>query len=101
MYPYRKYSLVTPDTCINYSKKVGHISCNYPRKDSIIILERIATMIAEGTKPGLAADQIERLRIILEQKQKRTVTLNEAAEVGESLIDFYELLADKTAKVEL
>lgn len=58
-------------------------------------------MIAEGTKPGLVASQIERLRIILEQKQKRTVTLNEAAEVGQSLIDFYELLADKTAKVEL
>lgn len=57
--------------------------------------------MTEGINQRLAADQVERLRIILEQKQKRTVTSDEAAEVGQSLVDFFELLADKTAKAEL
>jgi hypothetical protein len=57
-------------------------------------------MITEGRNQKLAADQVENLRIILEQKQKREITSSEAAEVGQSLIDFFELLADKTAKAE-
>jgi hypothetical protein len=57
-------------------------------------------MVTEGRDQKLAADQIENLRIILEQKQKREISPSEAAEVGQSLIDFFELLADKTAKVE-
>lgn len=57
--------------------------------------------MTEGINQRLAADQIERLRIILEQKQKRVVTSDEATEVGQYLIDFFELLADKTAEAEL
>ena len=58
-------------------------------------------MTIEGKNQILAAQQIESLRIILEQKQRRAITSNEAAEVGQSLIDFFELLADKTAKAEV
>lgn len=57
-------------------------------------------MITEGKNQKLAADQVERLRIILEQKQKRVITFDEAVEVGQHLVDFFELLADKTAKAE-
>lgn len=41
----------------------------------------------------LAPDQIERLRVILERKQKRRITSSEATTVGESLMEFYEALA--------
>jgi len=58
-------------------------------------------MVTEGRNQKLAADQIENLRVILEQKQKREISPSEAAEVGQSLIDFFELLADKTAKAEV
>ena len=46
----------------------------------------------------LTLDQIECLRTILERRQKRQIASSEAAEVAQSLIDFYELLADRTAK---
>ncbi len=57
-------------------------------------------MITEGKNQKLATDQVESLRTILERKQKRHITSDEAAEVGQSLIDFFELLADKTARAE-
>ncbi len=55
-------------------------------------------MILEGKNQKLKTDQIENLRTILESKQKRQIAYSEAAEVGQLLIDFYELLADRTAK---
>ena len=58
-------------------------------------------MMTEGKNQRLAADQVESLRVILERKQKRVITSDEAAEVGQYLVDFFELLADKTAKAEL
>ena len=42
----------------------------------------------------LSEDSIEMLRKILETKQQRPISRNEATEVGESLISFYEVLAE-------
>lgn len=42
------------------------------------------------------ADRIESLRLILETEQGRLVTYEEALEVGESLISFFEALADNS-----
>ena len=53
-------------------------------------------MIPEGNTQSLESDRIERLRAILEQEQGRSVLYSEALEVGESLISFYEVLADDT-----
>jgi hypothetical protein len=39
-------------------------------------------------------DLIERLRCILEQEQRRPIHYDEASEVGETLLDFFALLAD-------
>lgn len=39
-------------------------------------------------------DSVEALRQILETKQQRSVTYTEAIEVGESLINFFEVLAE-------
>jgi hypothetical protein len=50
-------------------------------------------MITEVKKQRLAIDQIENLRDILRRQQRREVTPDEATEIGESLIDFFELLA--------
>ena len=55
-------------------------------------------MIAENAKRNVRDDQVEQLRLILEQKNKRQVTTDEAAEVGQSLLDLYELLADRSAE---
>ena len=41
----------------------------------------------------LSTDSIEVLRKILETKQKRSISYDEALEVGESLINFFEVLA--------
>lgn len=48
----------------------------------------------------LTEDQTECLRVILEQGQNRFVTRSEALEIGQSLLAFYELLADNTGKTE-
>jgi hypothetical protein len=53
-------------------------------------------MISEGNTQSSESERIERLRMILEQEQGRPVTYGEALEVGESLISFYEVLADDT-----
>lgn len=46
------------------------------------------------TKQVTEMDRIECLRLILEAEQGRSVTYEEALEVGESLICFFEVLAD-------
>jgi hypothetical protein len=40
------------------------------------------------------SDRIEGLRLILERQQVKTVTREEALEIGESLVSFYETLAE-------
>ncbi len=39
------------------------------------------------------ADEIEALRLIIENEQKRQVSYDEALEVGESLISYFKTLA--------
>lgn len=48
----------------------------------------------EGDNEILESEGIEALRLILEREQGHPVSPEEAKEVGESLISFYELLAD-------
>lgn len=50
-------------------------------------------MSAEGSE-RTSEGQVESLRLILETEQGRAVTFAEAHEVGESLLDFFEVLAD-------
>jgi len=50
-------------------------------------------MSIEGKISKLESDQVESLRLILERKQMRQVSPIEAVEVGESLMEFYEVLA--------
>lgn len=52
-------------------------------------------MIAEGSYQKLAVSQVESLRVILQNKQRRQVDVSEAAEVGQTLMTFYEVLAEK------
>jgi hypothetical protein len=40
------------------------------------------------------SDQFEHLRLILESEQRRAVTYSEAVEVGDSLLSFFQILAD-------
>lgn len=40
------------------------------------------------------ADKVEQLRLILQNEQSHLVTYEEAADIGESLISFFEVLAD-------
>ncbi len=54
-------------------------------------------MQAEGNKSVLAADNVESLRLILEHEQSRPIAYDEALEVAESLLSFYELLAQDDA----
>lgn len=53
-------------------------------------------MSTEGNNQTAVTDKIEALRLILERQQLREVTYEEAREVGESLICFFEILADNT-----
>lgn len=48
----------------------------------------------EGTKRMEVTDRIEGLRLILERQQVKAVSREEALEIGDSLIAFYETLAD-------
>lgn len=44
-----------------------------------------------------ATDEIEILRLIIQNKQKHPVSYDEALEVGESLISYFKALADENA----
>lgn len=55
----------------------------------------------EGSDEALDAERIESLRRILEAEQCRSVTHEEALEVGKSLITFFEVLADDSRHVEV
>ena len=46
-------------------------------------------------------DRVETLRLILEREQRKPVTYGEALEVAESLICFFEILADEAAPADL
>jgi hypothetical protein len=50
---------------------------------------RIANINQEAT------DEIEILRLIIQNKQKHPVSYDEALEVGESLISYFKALADE------
>ena len=54
----------------------------------------------EGNSQTIETERIEQLRAILESEQCRPVTYDEALEVGESLINFFEVLADSSLSVE-
>lgn len=43
------------------------------------------------------SERIETLRLILEREQRRPVSYAEAAGIGESLMNFFEVLAEGTA----
>ena len=55
----------------------------------------------EGNSETLDAERIESLRLILEAEQCRPVTYEEALEIGKSLINFFEVLADDSQYVEV
>ena len=48
----------------------------------------------EGSYGTLEADKVESLRLILQRQLAKHVGYKEALEIGESLISFYEVLAD-------
>ena len=41
------------------------------------------------------ADNVEVLRLILTKEQRREVTFDEAQAIGESLVEFYQVLAEE------
>lgn len=49
-------------------------------------------MLYEGNNQTVEKDRVEILRLILEREQGRPVTRDEAVEVAESLISFFEVL---------
>jgi|GEM_PF-6082534 len=54
-----------------------------------------------GRKPTQSTEMIERLRVILERQQSQPVTREEASEMGETLLSFFETLGeDLTESVE-
>lgn len=46
----------------------------------------------EGSNLQQAPSTIEALRVILEGEQSRSISLDEAAEIAESLLTFFEIL---------
>lgn len=50
-------------------------------------------MYIEGRKQQ--HDEVEALRLILENEQKRAITYDEALEIGESLISYFKTLANQ------
>ena len=54
----------------------------------------------EGQNQLLKPERVLSLQRILRQQQKRAVVYREAQEIGESLIVFYELLADESGTDE-
>lgn len=57
-------------------------------------------MLYEGNNQILERNRIESLRLILEREQHRSVAYEEALEVAESLISFFEVLADSVGDVD-
>lgn len=53
----------------------------------------------EGSK-SVSVDSIELLRSLLEAQQSRSVGYEEAAEIGESLLAFYEVLGSEAQEDE-
>jgi len=51
-------------------------------------------MLQEGTNQTGSAEIYESLRLILEREQSRQIALEEALDVGDSLIVFFEVLAE-------
>ena len=51
-------------------------------------------MFIEGSAQTSGVDKIEALRLILENEQHKSITYGEALEVGESLLHFFEILAN-------
>lgn len=51
-------------------------------------------MSQEGNNQFVEGDRVEDLRNILERQQSKIVTREEALEIGESLITFFELLGE-------
>jgi hypothetical protein len=51
-------------------------------------------MSQEGNNQFVEVDRVEDLRNILERQQSKMVTREEALEIGESLITFFELLGE-------
>jgi hypothetical protein len=50
----------------------------------------------EGKEQALEGDRVEALRLILENEQGQPVTYNEALEVAEGLLCYFEVMADDT-----
>lgn len=50
----------------------------------------------EGNKTTIPAEQVERLRRILECEQQRQISYEEAFEVARLLLSFYDNLADNS-----
>jgi hypothetical protein len=57
-------------------------------------------MSPEGNTQVAEDNQIESLRLILEHEQGRPVTYEEAQDIGDSLITFFEVLAGSKDIVE-
>ena len=54
----------------------------------------------EGNNQGQEDERIERLRLILERQQSRVVTFEEAAEIGECLMVFFQALGEESAPAD-
>ena len=54
-------------------------------------------MTSKGNNQNTTSDPIESLRLILERQQHKTVAYDEAREIGDTLISFFELLATLNA----
>lgn len=52
----------------------------------------------EGTQQSIS--KIEELRLILETKQGRPISYDEALEVGESLVSYFKILAEEPQDTE-
>lgn len=52
-------------------------------------------MHSEGSKQFSSHDSTERLRLIVEHEQGRPISYDEAQELGEALINFFEVLAEE------
>jgi len=57
----------------------------------------MASLSKQIAIPDVTEDSVELLRQILTSEQQREVTYIEAADVGNSLVEFYELLAGDIA----
>jgi hypothetical protein len=53
-------------------------------------------MSTEGNGQSKTNERINALRFILEREQGREVSYSEAVEVGETLLSFFEVLAEGT-----